>query len=390
MIRTMGKAVLVTAVTLAGASLAWGQTGAFTGKVTGEDGKPLQNALIRIERQDMRGKYEVKTNKKGEYFYMGIPSGGTYNISLFASGKGDGQPSDQVNRVRLTMGEPMTFNFDLQAIAAKRQAMQRAAESGQVTQEMARDMSPEQKQAMEKAMKERSAQLAKNKALNDSFNTAMAALQAKDFPAAIENFKKAGEIDPKQSVIWANLAESYVGLAATKTGDEQMKTLDEAVATYNKALEIKPDDAGMHNNLALALARQKKFPESRAELEKAATLDPTNGGRYYYNLGAILTNIGQTDAAMESFKKAIEMDPNYADAHYQMAVALSSKMVTTADGKVVPPPGMKEELEKYLALKPDGPFAEGAKGLLGMLDASLQTQYVNPDAKKAPDKKKKK
>jgi tetratricopeptide (TPR) repeat protein len=288
------------------------------------------------------------------------------------------------------MGDPMTFNFDLQAIAAKRQAQARAMESGQMTQEMARDMTPEQKAAMEKAMKERSAQMAKNKALNDAFNAAMAALQAKDFPVAIENFKKAGELDPKQSVVWANLAESYVGLAGSKTGDEQAAALNEAVAVYNKALEIKPDDAGMHNNLALALARQKKFPEARAELEKAAALDPANGGRYFYNLGAILTNIGQTDPAMDSFKKAIEMDPNYADAHYQMAVALSSKMVTTADGKVVPPEGMKEALEKYLALKPDGQFAEGAKGLLAMMTASLETSYVNPDAKKAADTKKKK
>jgi tetratricopeptide (TPR) repeat protein len=389
MIRTMVKTALYTAVTLAGASLAWGQTGAFTGKVKGEDGKPLSGALIRIERQDMRGKYEVKTNKKGEYFYMGIPSGGNYNIMVFPSGKGDGPPADQVNRVRLTMGEPMDFSFDLQAIAAKRQAVARAAESGQVTQEMARDMTPEQKAAMEKAVKERSAQMAKNKVLNDAFNTAMAALQAKDFAAAVENFRKASEIDPKQSVIWANLAESLVGLSQTKTGEEQAKVLEEAVATYGKALEIKPDDAGMHNNLALALARQKKFPEARAELEKAAALDPANGGRYYYNLGAILTNISQPDPAMESFRKAIELDPNYADAHYQLAVAMSSKMVTTAEGKVIPPPGMKEALEKYLALKPDGPFAEGAKGLLGMLDASLETTYTNPNAPKSSTKKKK-
>ena len=38
---------------------------------------------------------------------------------------------------------------------------------------------------------------------------------------------------------------------------------------YGKALELKPDDAGYHNNYALALARGKKFPEAQAELTKS-------------------------------------------------------------------------------------------------------------------------
>ena len=44
----------------------------------------------------------------------------------------------------------------------------------------------------------------------------------------------------------------------------------------------------------------------QAELKKAADLDPANGGKYYYNLGAILVNSGQNDAAGEAFKKAID------------------------------------------------------------------------------------
>ena len=41
-------------------------------------------------------------------------------------------------------------------------------------------------------------------------------------------------------------------------------------------------------------------------LDKAVELDPPNAGRYYYNLGAVLTNMGQTDAACKAFKKAID------------------------------------------------------------------------------------
>lgn len=388
MFRMALRSALLAVLGLVVAGLCFGQTGAFTGKVIGEDGKPIQGAQIKIERKDMKGNYNVKTNKKGEYFYMGIPGGQAprYKISVEVNG----QLIDSIDNVPCPMGEPADHSFDLRAQAAKRAAMQKAAESGQLTSELARDMTPEQKAAMEKAVKERAAALQKNKALNDAFNTAMASLTAKDFPAAVDGFKKAAEIDPKQPVIFANLAESYVGISNAATGADKDAALQNAVDSYNKALELKPEDAGMHNNLALTYAKMKKLAECKAELEKAAALDPAGAGRYYFNMGAILTNTGQSDGALEAFKTAIDKDPNYADAHYQYAVALSGKMKTTPDGKVIPPDGMKEALEKYLQLRPDGPNAEGAKGLLAMLGASIQTQYVNPDAPKkgAPPKKK--
>jgi hypothetical protein len=52
------------------------------------------------------------------------------------------------------------------------------------------------------------------------------------------------------------------------------------------------------------------------------------------------------------------------------------------DGKVIAPPGMAEALQKYLALSPNGPNADAAKGLLALLSTSVQTTYQNPNAKK--------
>jgi Tfp pilus assembly protein PilF len=365
------------------AGLAFGQTGSLTGKVIGDDGAPLKDAMVKIERKDIKGNYQVKSNKKGEYFHAGLPLG-TYRVSVEV----DGRVMDSVDNVRTTLGDPTEINFDLQKLKQKQQALTQAAQSGKLTQEQARDMTPEQKAALEKSMKEHSAAMAKNKALNDAFNGGMTAMQGKDYQGAADQFTKAAEIDPKQPAIWANMAESYSSLANAKTGAERDQALGKAGEAYQKALELKPDDAGMHNNYALALAKMKKIPEAQAELAKAAQLDPAGGGKYYYNLGAVMVNTGQQDAALDAFKKAIEMDPNYAPAHFQYATALSSKMQTTPDGKIIPPPGMKEALEKYLQLDPNGQFAEGAKGLLTAMGASLQTTYTNPDAaKKAPKKK---
>ena len=166
--------------------------------------------------------------------------------------------------------------------------------------------------------------------------------------------------------------------------------MGKGLQTYAKALELKPEDAAYHNNYALALVKAKKIPEAQAELTKAAQLDPTKAGQYYYNLGAVLTNSGQSDAAAQAFQQAISVDPNYAEAYYQYGVSLMSKAQIAADGKVTPAPGTKEALEKYVQLKPDGPNVESAKGMLAMMDTKLDTAYKNPAAPAPAAKKGKK
>jgi tetratricopeptide (TPR) repeat protein len=361
------------------AGAAWAQVTAIEGDVKGPDGQPIKGAKILIERQDMKGTYKgAKTDKKGHYVYNGLPIG-VYNVSVLMNDK----VAYHVDKVRTRLGDPIQVNMSLQP-----QGQQAAA--GGAPPEQERGMSKEEKEAIEKRSKENAAIIAKNKALNDAFNAGKVAMESKDYQAAIEAFEKGAQLDATQHVIFANLGDAYTGLAATKTGDEQKAALEKSLDAYQKAIALKPDDPAYHNNYALALARDKKFDEAQAELTKAAQLDPPNAGKYYYNLGALLVNSGQTTASEEAFKKAIEADPNYADAQYQYATALSAKLTIGADGKMVAPPGMKEALEKYLELAPTGQFAEGAKGLLQQIGATVQTNYSNPNApKKTPPRRKK-
>ena len=104
--------------------------------------------------------------------------------------------------------------------------------------------------------------------------------------------------------------------------------------------------------------------EAKINLDKAAQLDPPGAGKYYYNMGALLVNGSQNEAAGEEFKKAIDADPKYADAQYQYGVYLASKATTDTSGKIIAAPGTIEALQKYLDLKPDGPFAASAKELI--------------------------
>ena len=347
---------------------AWAQITAVEGVVMGADGKPVQNAQILITREDMKGTYKgAKTDKKGHYIYNGLPKG-KYTISVQV----DGQERAKQEHVPTALGDPLPVNFDLKAAGAQAEAAAEPAD---------RSMSKDEREAVDKRNKANAEAIAKNKALNDAFNVGKEALAAKNWDAAVDAFQKGVQIDPNQHVIWANMADAYIGQASAKTGADQQAALDKALESYQKAIALKADDPAYHNNYALALARAKKFDEAQAELNKAATLDPPNAGKYYYNLGALLVNSGQTAASEAAFKKAIEANPDYADAQFQYATALSAKLTTGADGKVTAPPGLQEALEKYLSLAPTGQYADAAKGMLQMIGAKIQTDYSNPSAK---------
>jgi tetratricopeptide (TPR) repeat protein len=367
------------------------QITAIEGVVKGADGKPVQGAVIQIVRTDIKGNYKVKTDKKGHYIYNGLPMG-TYNLSCEI----DGKEVDKVNNVRTHPGDPLQMDFDagkaVAAQAAQQQAMQQAMQTGQLSKDQERGMSAEQKKAFEEQMKKREADMKKNAALNEAYNAGKSAMDANppNLQQAVESFTKAAELadtDNNRLAVYSNLAEAYQKLAATKTGPEFDDAIQKCLDTYTKALALKPDDAGMHNNYGLALAKAKKYTEAQAELEKAAQLDPAQAGKYYYNLGATEINAGQTEPAAAAFKKAMEATPPYSDAFYQYAVTLVSKASIGSDGKVTPAPETIEAFQKYLEIAPNGPYAQQAKEMLATLGTSVETNYKNPDANKKKTKK---
>jgi tetratricopeptide (TPR) repeat protein len=357
---------------------AFSQTTIIEGVVKDPDGKPLPGAVIKIDRTDIKGSYTVKTDKKGHYGHYGLPMG-QFDVSVVV----DGQVKDMMKGVRTKLGDSQPVNFDLKAA-------QQAAATGAPAAEPERGMTKEQKAEFEKATKAREAALAKNKELNDAYQAGRTALDAKKYDEAIEGFNKAVMLDDKQVAIWSGLADAYVAAAAEKP-TEASALYAKGFDAFKKAIELKPDDAAYYNNYALALAKDKKIDEAKTNLDKAAQLDPPGAGKYFYNMGALLVNSAQNEAAGEEFKKAIDADPNYADAQYQYGVYLASKATADASGKIVAAPGTTEALSKYLELKPDGPMAPSAKELIAQLGGSVSTTFRNPNAPKdnpAPKKKK--
>lgn len=365
----MVRTALLLSAFLLFSGVSFAQVGSIAGKVIGEDGQPMQGAMIRIERQDVRGNYKVKTKKKGDYFHAGLPLG-TYKVSVEVGGN----IVDNVNNVRVGIGEPTEINFDLAELKRKQQAANAGAATGP-SQEQLRSMSPEERKAYEEAVKQRQQQISKNKELNEAFNAAMVAKEMGDLPKAVENFKKAGEIDPEQHVVWANLADAQLSLAQTKTGDERTQIGEEAIASYDKAIALQPTNGAYMHNKGLALVRVGKLEEGKAALIQAAKLEPANAGKYYFNLGAVMINSNNTDGAVEAFKMAVEADPKYAEAYYQLGTALVGKAEMKADGSIEPVPGTVEAFQKYVELTPNGPNAPAAQSMIASLTGSVETTF---------------
>jgi tetratricopeptide (TPR) repeat protein len=361
------KLLLAFPVSLLFSSLCFAQTAAIQGDVTGEDGKPLVGAMVKIERTDIKQNYNVKTDKKGHYFYGGLGVPATFNVTIEVGGK----VVDSVTGVHTTSAEPVPVNFDLKAAAARA-----ASASTAPAAEVERGMTPQQKADFEKKKKDAEATLEKNKELNDAFNAGMEAETNKNLDVAIQQFQKASELGPMQHVVWSHLGDDLYYRSDKETGDAKQADLEKASAAYVKAIELAPGNAAYHNNYALILVREKKLDEGQAELGKAAAMEPASAGKYYYNLGAVLANLGQNDQAGDAFKKS--MADGYVEAYYQYGVVLVSKVTAGADGKMVIPDGTVQSLQKYLELAPTGPNAQQAKDILTGLGASIETNFQKP------------
>lgn len=367
------------------ASPALGQaSGTVKGVVKDTTGNPVPDAVVVWSNLDNGQKYTLKTNKKGEYFSLGV-SPGKYNVIMYknADDAKAGKESDHVNGFSVQLDEN-SLDFDL------KKNQENAAKGIGLT--------PEQLKQQQEQQAKQQKEVTTVKSLNDKLNAAKAAADAGDFDTAISQLNDANQIDPSRDLIWFKLGD-YYRMSSTKQTDpaEKQKRLDSAVEAYQKAVDLKKaappskdpasdakNLAAYYNNLADAYYKTHKIDDAVKNYEMAAQVDPTSVAQSYFNIGAVYTNAGRPDDANAAFDKCIAADPTRAEAYYQKGVNLLGKATLKGD-KTIPAPGTVEALQKYLELAPTGPNAESAKALLSSLGESVETSFGNK--KKTPPKK---
>ena len=100
----------------------------------------------------------------------------------------------------------------------------------------------------------------------------------------------------------------------------QQGDLTTAIASYNKAIELKPDLPDAHNNLGNALMQQGDLTAA-ISYYKTAIKYKNNFADAYKNLGNVLIKQGELAAAINCFNTAIKHKPDFADAYNRLGVA---------------------------------------------------------------------
>src|SRR5512139_2151097 len=93
--------------------------------------------------------------------------------------------------------------------------------------------------------------------------------------------------------------------------------LDEAAREFQKAIELDPDSAHAHDNLATVYSEKKLYRDALAEYLTALRLEP-DSATAHYNLACFLATHGP-DMAIAEYQEALAQDPEYPDAHLNLA-----------------------------------------------------------------------
>lgn len=248
-------------------------SGTVKGVVKDVQGNPIADAVVVYANQDTGQRYTLKTNKKGEYFSLGVGPG-KYTVSLYKTADDAKANKDMfhVNGFQVALDEN-TLDFDM-----KKEQEKQAQGQG---------LTPEQLKQRQEALEKQKKEASTVKTLNEKLVAANTSMKAGDFDAAIATLTEATQIDATRDIIWAQLADAYRGSALKQTDRaEKTKRLDEAVTDYQKALDIKqksmetkktPDDnkqlAAYYNNLGEAAAKPEKWmmPSKRIPRQRRST-----------------------------------------------------------------------------------------------------------------------
>ncbi len=115
---------------------------------------------------------------------------------------------------------------------------------------------------------------------------------------AIASYQKAIELDPKDAKAYNNLGIVY----------DDMGRKDEAIASYQKAIELDPKDASPYNSLGYLHLIDGNLKEAKINFEKAISINP-EGYVAPINLGITYFQLKKKKRATSYFQSSLEKCP---------------------------------------------------------------------------------
>ena len=167
--------------------------------------------------------------------------------------------------------------------------------------------------------------------------------ELKAYEKAIASYDKAIEFKPDLHEAWNNR-----GISLSALGRKE-----EAIESYDKAIEFKPDKHEAWNNRGISLSALGRKEEAIDSYDKAIEFKPDKH-EAWNNRGSSLSALGRNKEAIASFDKAIEFKPDLHEAWNNRGISLSAL-------------GRKEEAiasyDKAIEFKPDKHEAWNNRGI---------------------------
>jgi len=128
---------------------------------------------------------------------------------------------------------------------------------------------------------------------------------------AEQALRKALALDPQYEVAYVVLGDLF----------EQSGQVDEAIAIFRRVIEIQPDLYLPYYYYGKLASKQgdKRIGEAVEKLRKAVALNPAFADAHY-ELGKALAQAGQPAEAIQELKRSLELKPGLAQSHYQLGL----------------------------------------------------------------------
>ena len=127
------------------------------------------------------------------------------------------------------------------------------------------------------------------------------------YDEAEKTLRRAAQLIPEQSLDHAYV---HLGHLFNERGD-----YENAERNYRKALELAPDHAGRHIFLGAVLAKKGDFDAAEKVHGDGTRCSKGDIDEAYLNLGYVLRAQERYNEALDCFTKALELTPDYEEAH---------------------------------------------------------------------------
>ena len=435
---------LVVAIVVASASLTtFAQVGELRGKVVMQqaDGQkvPLPGAQIDVFRTDMQAKYDVKTDKKGEFVFAGLPFIGIYTVVAshptarpnFLPGVRVGQGN--VIEIVVTPGDGKRPTYDEIKAVGGGTPNPAAAASGESAADKAKREEMMKKnaeiEASNKKVTEANEIIGRTfKAGNEALTAASAASRAKNseeaiqkYTAAIASYDEGLAADAEQPAILTNKSVALKGRGVERfNATITSKTLDDAGKTAGLAAAKEDFKAAAETaSKAVTLIKAQPAPAEQAEVQRytankyAAMLTQAESMRLYVSkadgtkaddgiaaykdyiavetdaakkakaqldMAQMLLDAGAADKALTEFKAILTTTPDSPEAN------LGAGLAVYATGDKAKFQEAANYLQRFVEVAPDSnPMKDDAKAILTELKNS---ENVTPEKTGRPQRKK--